>query len=471
MRKDPTEFRQRFQDWKSGKKVYDKGKPVYDDGKASARSAIDMAIDQLKLDEGFRYIPYKDAVGVLTSGYGFTGKDDIKFWTRASAEQRLRQLVTDLDATARKKEWAQSYLDSTPAMQAEILNLMYQGGANVIDRKMPKFREAYMAKDWVKAGSELDFGMKQTTTRSTRRRNRFLMAIPKNQKPTLSPVPNSITPFTPSPEPLGPVVVEPQTFVRQPHAAIKPRTSTTTGNRSMTRSMLEEQLQKYNPGMFIPSRPTKYNTGKDGFWDTLDELADEYEGKATALSMLGSGAAIGMGATGIGAPAAATTFAIANVPATLIDLYQTGRDWYKQYTNGNNLQSALLNTGEAAFDLAGYKILGKAARTLKEAKMATQTAKNEAKAATKRANQVRKGVMQNTKIDAMGKPTVKTHKQREVLWKANADAYHAQYVYRQAADKLRDEAFNFNAAKYVTLQWPNWTIDGYRQLVKSKDKE
>jgi hypothetical protein len=28
---DPTEFRQRFADWKSGKKVYDAGRPITDD--------------------------------------------------------------------------------------------------------------------------------------------------------------------------------------------------------------------------------------------------------------------------------------------------------------------------------------------------------------------------------------------------------------------------------------------------------
>lgn len=33
MYKNPTEFRQRFANWKAGKKVYDAGKPVeYDDG-------------------------------------------------------------------------------------------------------------------------------------------------------------------------------------------------------------------------------------------------------------------------------------------------------------------------------------------------------------------------------------------------------------------------------------------------------
>ena len=29
--KDPTEFRQRFADWKAGERVYDAGKPVEDD--------------------------------------------------------------------------------------------------------------------------------------------------------------------------------------------------------------------------------------------------------------------------------------------------------------------------------------------------------------------------------------------------------------------------------------------------------
>lgn len=32
MRKDPTEFRKRFADWKAGKKVYEGGLPKYEDG-------------------------------------------------------------------------------------------------------------------------------------------------------------------------------------------------------------------------------------------------------------------------------------------------------------------------------------------------------------------------------------------------------------------------------------------------------
>lgn len=78
MRKDPTEFRQRFQRWKNGERVYDGGKP------AATPSAIDLAITNLVEDEGFRSNPYVDKASrshVMTAGYGFTDPHDIHKWT------------------------------------------------------------------------------------------------------------------------------------------------------------------------------------------------------------------------------------------------------------------------------------------------------------------------------------------------------------------------------------------------------
>ena len=60
MRKDPTEFRERFKKWQGGEKVYDAGLPRFEEG-----------TDQY---EGFSDTTYQKKGDVPTIGYGTTKK-------------------------------------------------------------------------------------------------------------------------------------------------------------------------------------------------------------------------------------------------------------------------------------------------------------------------------------------------------------------------------------------------------------
>lgn len=107
MRKDPTEFRERFQRWKNGEQVYEAGLPKYDGGKDP--DSIGIAVDFLANNEGFVPNVYRDYAAsqriakvrgkydsakgkyyVPTAGYGWTSKSDLHSWTKESAKERLR---------------------------------------------------------------------------------------------------------------------------------------------------------------------------------------------------------------------------------------------------------------------------------------------------------------------------------------------------------------------------------------------
>lgn len=143
------------------------------------KSNLDMAYDDLVFDEGFRSEPYWDPIGkTSTAGYGFIEKQHQHHWDKADAQKVLKQYIADKDRIARQnKYWGQQYQQMSPQMQAQIINLMFQGGDYVIDTKMPAFRKALMKGDWNAAADQLNFGMKQTTSRSKRRQDKFRSGI------------------------------------------------------------------------------------------------------------------------------------------------------------------------------------------------------------------------------------------------------------------------------------------------------
>lgn len=147
--------------------------PRFDGG--TQPSVYDIALKELMRDEGFLANPYFDPIGkVWTSGYGFTDPKHQHKWTEQEAREVLKQYIADKDKYARANAaWGQSYQSMSPQMQAEIINLMFQGGDAVIDKKMPKFRKALINRNWNEATKQLDFGMGQTTTRSKRRQTNF----------------------------------------------------------------------------------------------------------------------------------------------------------------------------------------------------------------------------------------------------------------------------------------------------------
>ena len=81
-------------------------------------------------------------------------------------------------------------------------------------------------------------------------------------------------------------------------------------------------------------------------WDRLDNWADKAEPYAAGIAMTGGAIGLGTAATGVGAPIGAAIGFGSQIPSTVIDLYQTGRDWYKVATsddkpNRNACRSAI----------------------------------------------------------------------------------------------------------------------------------
>ncbi len=93
-----------------------------------------------------------------------------------------------------------------------------------------------------------------------------------------------------------------------------------------------------------------------GIFNTLDKYADKYEPTASMLSLGGLGLGGITAATGIGAPIGGAIAVASQVPSTVIDGYQTARDWYKTAKGDNRAWSAFWNTVETGLDLAGAKV-------------------------------------------------------------------------------------------------------------------
>ena len=163
--------------------------PKFDEGYNPPLNPISLALTNLATDEGFVADPYYDSLGNLTAGYGFTDKKHLHHWTKGQAQKVLRDYIADKHLKAsHNKEWGSVYKELPTQAQAAIINLMYQGGDNVIDM-MPKFKKALMNKDYTTAGKELDWGMKQTRDRSLRRQKSFIDAIA-----AMNPVPKAVEP-------------------------------------------------------------------------------------------------------------------------------------------------------------------------------------------------------------------------------------------------------------------------------------
>ena len=188
MRKDTTEFRQRFQRWKNGEQVYEAGLPKYNEGKD--QDPIEIAVDFLAKNEGFvpnvyrdyaasqriakvrgKYDSVKGKYYIPTAGYGWTSKSDLHSWTKESAKERLKQDVIKYDSLLQNGPIS-NYANLNPYQKAAIIDLMHQGGTQVLS-KMPKFVEAMNAGNYDKAYTHLAFNTKGTPNRSATRQNMF----------------------------------------------------------------------------------------------------------------------------------------------------------------------------------------------------------------------------------------------------------------------------------------------------------
>lgn len=187
MRKDPTEFRERFQRWKNGEQVYESGLPKYETGKDDY---ISRATNYIAQHEGFVPNVYDDVHAnqdyakkhgrwnnkhkkwaIPTAGYGWTSKKDLHAWTKEQANERLKQDVIRYDKLLRDS--LKTYDTLTADQRIALIDLYHQGGTNVFS-KMPNFYNALNLGNIEKAYKHLDFGSTQTPNRNADRKQLFM---------------------------------------------------------------------------------------------------------------------------------------------------------------------------------------------------------------------------------------------------------------------------------------------------------
>lgn len=85
-------------------------------------AAKEAVLVQLQLDEGFRGVPYRDPLGVLTIGYGHNLGVPI---SRRAAAVILEE---DLEAALLAAETFSWFAGLTPARQAVVVNMLFNLG-------------------------------------------------------------------------------------------------------------------------------------------------------------------------------------------------------------------------------------------------------------------------------------------------------------------------------------------------------
>lgn len=180
MRRDPTEFRQRFLKWKAGEHPYEAGLPRYEKGKDPYSDTMEF----LKKHEGFRDTTYLDGKGIPTIGYGFTDSALVKKGkiSRAEADARLRKEVINGEAFLSKlKNWDKLSDSSKVALRSYYYN--YPAGF----KDTTKFIRAWNAGDYAEAIRQVDAGMNDKSNRGLRTRRLEEQAMLKAD-PFLYPV-------------------------------------------------------------------------------------------------------------------------------------------------------------------------------------------------------------------------------------------------------------------------------------------
>lgn len=180
MKKDPTEFRERFAAWKEGEQVYENGLPKYVGGKDPYEDTMSF----LRKHEGFRDTTYLDGKGIPTIGYGFTDSALVKKGkiSRAEADKRLRQEVINREAFLSKmKNWDKISDSSRTALRSYYYN--YPAGF----KDTTKFMRAWNAGNYEEAIRQVDAGMNDKVNKGLRTRRLEEQALLKAD-PFLMPV-------------------------------------------------------------------------------------------------------------------------------------------------------------------------------------------------------------------------------------------------------------------------------------------
>jgi len=85
-------------------------------------NAVDLAVAQLKMAEGFRHVLYRDTTGHLTIGYGFNVDAGL---SEPSAAALLTSQVIEIEETLAPMPWAQGLDD---ARFSAIINMGFNVG-------------------------------------------------------------------------------------------------------------------------------------------------------------------------------------------------------------------------------------------------------------------------------------------------------------------------------------------------------
>lgn len=167
MRKDPKEFRERFQRWKAGEQVYKDGLPAYEDGKSS----YDDSTDFISKYEGWSDTTYQKKGDVLTIGYGTTNKKWVSRG-RITRAQGRQAMMEDLAANEPLLQKNIRNYDRLPDTAKTVLrDILYNVGHGNMFNKSPKFMEALNAGNWEEAARQMNWDNNKPGFSGARKRN------------------------------------------------------------------------------------------------------------------------------------------------------------------------------------------------------------------------------------------------------------------------------------------------------------
>ena len=114
-------------------------------------------IDSIKLEEGFRALPYLDTEGVWTIGYGFTSINGVKVshFTPKLTEQQINDCLHEhvFESINIAMNFVNNFCDLTHARQEVLVNMSYQLGNRLLN--FTDTRKYIESKDWENASIEM----------------------------------------------------------------------------------------------------------------------------------------------------------------------------------------------------------------------------------------------------------------------------------------------------------------------------
>lgn len=190
MYRDPSKFRQRFQEYKNGKSVREiYGLPGYAEGTVGA----DPELDMIKKFEQWRDKTYLDSKNIPTIGWGFTDTSLVSKgkMSREEGDRYLQKIGNDAKKYLRNKLGSRIWDNLDTATKAALLSYHHNYPAGFGDNT--RFMKHWRAGRYNEAVSEIDAGMNDPTSpglkprrleeQATIRKDSFLFPKTKPQKP------------------------------------------------------------------------------------------------------------------------------------------------------------------------------------------------------------------------------------------------------------------------------------------------